>query len=186
MFPLKHRAIGGYRFGQRTFYGTKHTGTDYAAYFVTYYAPFNGTVSTGYGPQGGYYLTLQRDGYNHKFIARHMSKFYVRSGHVIQGQPIAITGNSGIFTTNPHLHQEVYVNGKLIDPETFNWENKYMQLVNDKGTVYIVTGNKDMRKIGLSDLESLGLFGDEPQVPMDTSSIPEYNTIFKGKTINQK
>ena len=58
-----------------------------------------------------------------------------------------------------------------------------MKLVNDKGTVYLVTGNKDKRKIGIADLNSLGLFGDEPQIPMDTSGIKEYNTIVDAKTI---
>jgi hypothetical protein len=61
-----------------------------------------------------------------------------------------------------------------------------MQLVNDKGTVYVVTGNKDKRKIGIADLTSLGLFGDEPQTQMDTSSIPEYNIIVSGTTITHK
>lgn len=59
-----------------------------------------------------------------------------------------------------------------------------MQLVNDKGTIYLVTGNKDRRKIGIADLESLGLFGDEPQEAMDTKAIPQFNTISKGKIIN--
>lgn len=58
-----------------------------------------------------------------------------------------------------------------------------MQLVNDKGTIYIVTGNKDRRKIGIADLESLGLFGDEPQELMDTKGIKQYNTISKAKFI---
>ena len=35
-----------------------------------------------------------------------------------------------------------------------------MHLANDGGTIYLVTGNKDKRKIGIADLESLGLFGD--------------------------
>lgn len=63
---------------------------------------------------------------------------------------------------------------------------KHMFLANDKGTVYLVTGNKDKRKIGLADLNSLGLFGDEPQIPMDTSGIPEYNDIVDAKTITHK
>ncbi len=61
-----------------------------------------------------------------------------------------------------------------------------MKLVNDKGTVYLVTGNKDKRKIGIADLNSLGLFGDEPQIPMDTSGIPEYNTIVNAEKITNK
>ncbi len=61
-----------------------------------------------------------------------------------------------------------------------------MFLANDAGTVYVITGNQDKRKIGLADLTSLGLFGDEPQIPMDTSGIKEYNTIVGGKTITSK
>jgi hypothetical protein len=65
-------------------------------------------------------------------------------------------------------------------------KEEQMKLVNDKGTVYLVTGNKDKRKIGIADLQSLGLFGDEPQIPMDTSGIKEYNTIVDAKTITKK
>lgn len=61
-----------------------------------------------------------------------------------------------------------------------------MFLANDKGTVYLVTGNQDKRKIGIADLKSLGLFGDEPQVQMDTSKIPEYNTIVEASKITHK
>jgi hypothetical protein len=61
-----------------------------------------------------------------------------------------------------------------------------MFLANDKGTVFLITGNQDKRKIGIADLNSLGLFGDEPQIPMDTMGIPEYNTIVNGKTITHK
>lgn len=185
MFPLRIRKIGGYTFLQPTFYGTKHTGTDYEASYVPYYAPYSGVLTTGWGPEGGNFLSLQRDGINHKLIARHLSKHIVISGHVTKGQLIAVTGNTGKYTTNPHCHQEVYISGKLSDPEKYNWEEGNMQLVNDKGTVYIVTGNQAKRKIGIADLESLGLFGDEPQVPMDTTTIPEYQTIVKGQIINK-
>ena len=181
MFPLSKRKIGGYSFGQRTFYGTKHTGTDYEANYVNYYAPFSGFASKGWGPEGGNYWTLVSS--NRKFIARHLSKT-LKVGQVNQGDLVAITGNTGIFTTKPHLHQEVYVDGKLIDPDKFIWEGKQMQLVFDKGTIYLVTGKNDKRKIGIADLQSLGLFGDEPQAPMDTSGIPQYQTIVKGQIKN--
>lgn len=65
-------------------------------------------------------------------------------------------------------------------------QDNHMFLAQDKGTVYVITGNKDKRKIGVADLTSLGLFGDEPQTTMDTSSIPEFNTIVNGTTITHK
>ncbi len=120
MFPLLKRKIGGYKFGQPTFYGTKHTGTDYEASYVNYYAPFDGTIQTGFGYEGGNFLTLTRAN-GDQLTARHLSKLIRKSGQVKEGELIAVTGNTGAFTTNPHLHQEVKSKGKLIDPETYNW-----------------------------------------------------------------
>lgn len=175
MFPLKKRKIGGYLFGQKTYYGTKHTGTDYEAVYVEYYAPFDGNVITGEGPEGGKYLTLTRPN-GHQLTARHLSK-HIKKGPVKKGDLLAITGNSGALTTNAHLHQEVMISGQLTDPEKYPWEEGTMKLVRDNGTVYLVTGNNDKRKIGIADEIALGLFGDEPQEQMDTSNIPQYNTI---------
>lgn len=184
MFPLKKRKVEGYSFGQRTFYGTKHTGTDYQANYVNYYAPFAGYATAGSGPEGGTWWQLTRpDGV--KFVARHLSKL-IKVGNVREGELVAVTGNSGDYTTNPHLHQEVYINGKLTDPEKFIWGKETMKLVKDKGTVYLITGKKDKRKIGIADLASLGLFGDEPQEVMDTSGIPEYNTIVNAILITHR
>lgn len=59
-------------------------------------------------------------------------------------------------------------------------------LANDKGTIYLITGNQDKRKIGIADLNSLGLFGDQEQIPMDTSGIPHYNTIENASKITKK
>ena len=118
MFPLKERKIGGYRFLEPTFYGTKHTGVDYKADYVEYYAPFDGVATSGYGLEGGNFWTLTTG--NHKFTARHLSKI-LKTGQVKEGDLVAITGNTGKYTTNPHLHQEAYKDGKLVDPEIINW-----------------------------------------------------------------
>lgn len=180
MFPLKKRIVEGYSFGQRTFYGTKHTGTDYKCSYENYYAPFDGYATAGRGFQGGTWWTLTRPN-GHQITVRHLSKL-IKVGNVREGELVAVTGNSGAFTTNPHAHKEVEVGGKLIDPEKYDWEET-MKLVNDKGTIYLVTGNKDKRKIGIADLKSLGLFGDEPQRFEDTKGIPQYNVIVNGNTI---
>ena len=100
---------------------------------------------------------------------------------------VAIEGDTGFYfdTYPPYLKtiklDNIYNALKLV----INFQPT-MQLVNDNGTIYIVSGNKDKRKIGIADPETLGLFGDEPQVPMDTSSIPEFQTISKGFIINNK
>jgi hypothetical protein len=121
MFPLRTKKIGGYLFGQRTFYNSFHNGTDYQAEYVNYYAPFSGYATSGEGVEGGKFWQLKTpDG--HKFIARHLSKI-IKTGIVKEGELVAITGNSGRYTTNPHLHQEAYKNNLLVDPEKINWGN---------------------------------------------------------------
>jgi hypothetical protein len=86
-----------------------------------------------------------------------------------------------------HIKENYFASGNTFNAWTLiPAQGQNMQLVNDKGTVFLITGNKDKRKIGIADLNSLGLFGDEPQVLMDTSDIPEYNTIVDAKTITHK
>lgn len=120
MFPLKQRKIGGYQFGQHTFYNSFHTGTDYQAYYETYTLPFTGTMRTGYEYSGGNWLELKREN-GDILTARHLSKFLVKAGVYPAGTPVAVTGNTGLFTTKAHLHQEVKINGKLTDPEKYDW-----------------------------------------------------------------
>ena len=62
MFPLKERRVGGYSFGQKTFYSDHHFGTDYSAKYVTLYMPFTGTITTMTGTQGGNTIWVMPDG----------------------------------------------------------------------------------------------------------------------------
>jgi murein DD-endopeptidase MepM/ murein hydrolase activator NlpD len=97
-----------------------HEGIDLAApYGTPVVAPAAGvvervTVQTGYGN------VLEIDhgnGVETKYA--HLSRIDVRVGqHVTRGQPIAAVGNSGL-STGPHLHYEVHVNGKVVDPLTY-------------------------------------------------------------------
>ncbi|MDI3280611.1 MAG: M23 family metallopeptidase [Bacillota bacterium] len=107
----------GYRIhpltGEREF----HQGVDIA---VPYRTPVRaagaGTVSWA-GVRLGYGLTIIIEhGYGLRTLYAHNSALAVRPGQVVKkGQVIAYSGSSG-RTTGPHLHYEVYVNGKLVNP----------------------------------------------------------------------
>ena len=79
-------------------------------------APAAGVVSDA-GWETGYGNTIT---INHGFgiVTKfaHASKLLVKTGQqVARGQRIALVGNSGL-ATGPHLHYEVRVNGRAVDP----------------------------------------------------------------------
>jgi murein DD-endopeptidase MepM/ murein hydrolase activator NlpD len=97
-----------------------HEGIDLAApYGTPVVAPAAGVVER-VSEQTGYGMVLEIDhgnGVETKYA--HLSRIDVRMGqHVTRGQPIAAIGNSGL-STGPHLHYEVHVNGKVVDPLTY-------------------------------------------------------------------
>jgi murein DD-endopeptidase MepM/ murein hydrolase activator NlpD len=97
-----------------------HEGIDLAApYGAPVVAPAAGRVMR-ISHQTGYGLVLEIEhgnGIETKYA--HLSKVVVQEGEqVIRGQPIAAVGNSGL-STGPHLHYEVHVNGKVVDPLTY-------------------------------------------------------------------
>jgi len=79
-------------------------------------APAAGTV-TDAGWETGYGNTVTIDhGYGIVTKFAHASKLLVRTGQrVSRGQRIALVGNTGL-ATGPHLHYEVHVNGRPVDP----------------------------------------------------------------------
>jgi murein DD-endopeptidase MepM/ murein hydrolase activator NlpD len=97
-----------------------HEGIDLAApYGAPVVAPAAGRVMR-ISHQTGYGLVLEIEhgnGIETKYA--HLSKVVVQEGEqVTRGQPIAAVGNSGL-STGPHLHYEVHVNGKVVDPLTY-------------------------------------------------------------------
>ncbi|HET6579009.1 MAG TPA: M23 family metallopeptidase, partial [Gemmatimonadales bacterium] len=79
-------------------------------------APAAGVV-TDAGWESGYGNTVTLDhGYGIVTKFAHASKLLVKTGqHVSRGQRIALVGNTGL-ATGPHLHYEVHVNGRPVDP----------------------------------------------------------------------
>ena len=122
-------------FGGSTPYQGKHNAIDYRAKYVSLYMPEDGEiVSQTQGYQGGNWLTFKTNS-GYRFRAAHLSKYEQPIGTVHEGDIIAITGDTGAWTTGPHLHLECSKNNILIDPEEyFNMVNKdrLIQLEGDK------------------------------------------------------
>lgn len=122
MNPLRNfkKLKRGYTFGVPTFYNNFHTGLDLIVPVGTpLYAPFNGTASKSYGPQGGNRIDFKVDnGDVIRFL--HLSK-YGKIGVVKEGELIGYSGNSGVVTNTPHVHMDTTVNGKLVDPDKYNF-----------------------------------------------------------------
>jgi murein DD-endopeptidase MepM/ murein hydrolase activator NlpD len=79
-------------------------------------APAAGVV-TDAGWETGYGNTITIDhGFGIVTKFAHASKLLVKNGQrVSRGQRIALVGNSGL-ATGPHLHYEVHVNGRPVNP----------------------------------------------------------------------
>ena len=79
-------------------------------------ASSGGTVTkAGWGGGYGYCIFIKHPGGAETRYA-HLSKVLVSVGQTVkQGQKIALTGNTGV-STGPHLHFELRLNGKPVDP----------------------------------------------------------------------
>lgn len=114
-----NKAVPGYGFN-----GGRHYGIDYATpvgHVIK--APTNGVVSKMHDNGGGNVAKLLSGKFTQFFL--HLSKV-LKTGRVKQGEKFAVTGNSGAWTTGPHLHYQVekgnspYItNRNTIDPEKF-------------------------------------------------------------------
>ncbi|MEE8272427.1 MAG: M23 family metallopeptidase [Alphaproteobacteria bacterium] len=104
-------------------YSRMHRGTDFAARTGTpVYAAGNGVVDY-VGRNGGYgrYIRLRHNGSLRTAYAhlRRYARGLSRGTRVEQGQVIGYVGTSG-RSTGPHLHYEVYVNGRQVNPMTLD------------------------------------------------------------------
>jgi len=72
------------------------------------------------GRSGGYGKCVKVDhGYGYVSIYAHMSKIKVKEGQKVKhGDLLGLVGSTG-RSTGPHLHYEVTIDGKAVDPENF-------------------------------------------------------------------
>jgi murein DD-endopeptidase MepM/ murein hydrolase activator NlpD len=99
-----------------------HSGVDIsAAWGSPIFTPAAGLV-VSLGTEGGYGNLLVID-HGGGVVTRyaHCSQFLVRIGQYVQrGDPVALVGETGL-STGPHLHYELVVNGRRVDPEEYGW-----------------------------------------------------------------
>lgn len=111
----------GYRFHPILKYRRMHTGIDLTAQTGTpIYATGDGVVRVaGRNPEGysGYGVVVEIDhGFGFHTLYAHMSSTTVTSGQKVKrGEQIGTVGSSGM-STGAHLHYEVILNGKKVDP----------------------------------------------------------------------
>lgn len=81
-----------------------------------------GTVSkTGHTSARGNYITVDH-GNGVQSLYEHLSEYAATVGQsVTAGDLIAKSGNTGVGT-GPHLHYEILVDGKAVDPLTYSFE----------------------------------------------------------------
>ena len=119
--PLKvrHRFTSGYGNRKDPFTGKKqlHSGIDLAAYSGSkIHATADGTVTKAW-PSGAYGKLIEiRHAMGYRTRYAHLKKIRVKSGQrVSRGDVIGDMGNTG-RSTGTHLHYEIRINGKTINP----------------------------------------------------------------------
>ncbi len=140
------RTASGYGMRIDPIYKTKkfHTGMDFSANLGTeVYATGNGRVvsarwETGYGN------CIEIDhGFGYRTRYAHLQSMKVRAGQeVVRGEVIGSVGSTG-KSTGPHLHYEVSVKGKIVNPVNYYFMDlsaedydKMLQMAANHGRVY--------------------------------------------------
>jgi len=96
-----------------------HMGLDYVVKEGTpVYATAGGfVVFSGYTVEDGYTIIIDHSD-EYISVYKHCSSLIKKQREKVeQGELIAMSGNSGRETTGPHLHFEIWDNGKPVDPE---------------------------------------------------------------------
>jgi murein DD-endopeptidase MepM/ murein hydrolase activator NlpD len=83
------------------------------------FASMDGVVTfIGFDPYLGNLVEIQNDA-GYKIVYGHTARILVReNSKVKQGEIVAFVGTSG-KTTGPHLHYEIYLKGRVVDPEKY-------------------------------------------------------------------
>ncbi|KAF0196892.1 MAG: metalloendopeptidase-like membrane protein [Bacteroidetes bacterium] len=83
-------------------------------------AAYDGTVIFAeWTAETGYVMAIQHTG-NVVSVYKHNSVLLRKQGSFVRaGETITIVGTSGEYSTGPHLHFELWIRGKAVDPEQY-------------------------------------------------------------------
>ena len=119
---IKSSVIKNYKYISQYFEGNypNHSGVDYAAdYGTSIHAWQDGKViSSGWNGNYGLFVAIQ---HSDNSISRyaHLSSIKVEKGEKVKSnQIIGLVGSTG-KSTGPHLHFEILINGKFVNPLKF-------------------------------------------------------------------
>ncbi len=100
---------------------TSHFGVDYVCKKEEpIKAVFDGTVLlSSWTKDSGYVVSIVHPN-NFISVYKHCSKVFVEPGQIVEtGDVISIIGNTGELSSGPHLHFELWLNGKSVNPSEF-------------------------------------------------------------------
>lgn len=133
--------IGGYNFGEKTFYSYAHLGLDLKIVFEEISFPVE-LINVKYsnGADGGLTITgTDKAGFVHRFM--HLSEILWDDNFIPRNAIFAMTGNTGRRTTNAHLHWDIRTPGStslafpnFVDPEQWK-KNILHNLINMRALV---------------------------------------------------
>ena len=99
----------------------KHFGTDVSGVDNSVVKSiYSGTVLlASFTPDNGYIVVIQHPS-NYISVYKHCGSLLKRAGDAVRaGEPVAFLGDSGTKNNEPHLHFELWFNGKPINPESY-------------------------------------------------------------------
>ena len=124
---IPRQGISAYFHDPNYGFGMVHNAVDIPTYQGTdVQAVADGVVYSAKDNDYGYSYIILAHADGVMTVYGHISKIMVKEGHVVkQGEAIAASGGmpgtkgAGYMTTGPHLHFEVMVNGRYVDPINF-------------------------------------------------------------------
>ena len=121
-FPAPGRISSSYGYREHPKYGDEkfHSGLDISVPLQTpVKATADGIVSfAGWTPGGGYTVVVEH-GHGYSTAYAHNKKTVAKIGQrVKRGDVISLSGSTGI-STGPHIHYEVWKDGRHVNPNTF-------------------------------------------------------------------